>query len=46
MFDNWYNHCPKCGSLLVSRMGPAGPEYYCFCGAMPAKWQEKVVSSR
>ena len=30
-FDNWYIHCPKCGSLLIRRLGPEGPKFECAC---------------
>jgi hypothetical protein len=45
MFDNWYNHCPKCGSLLVSRMGLEGPEYHCLCGAAATRRPEEIDTS-
>jgi hypothetical protein len=32
-FDNWYVHCPKCGGLLVLRMGSGGPAWVCLCPA-------------
>lgn len=46
MFDNWYVHCPKCGSLMVSLMGKTGPEYFCYCGSFAAKRPDGVRSQR
>ena len=31
VFDNWYVHCPKCGGLLIQRMGSGGPAWVCLC---------------
>ena len=31
VFDNWYVHCPKCGGLLIRRMGSGGPAWVCLC---------------
>jgi hypothetical protein len=43
VFDNWYVHCPKCGGLLIRRMGSGGPVFVCLCPGRPAP---AVVGSR
>jgi hypothetical protein len=43
-FDDWYVHCPKCGSVLVRRLGAEGPEWYCLCPAVGEG--RRVVSSQ
>jgi len=42
-FDNWYIHCPKCGSLLIRRLGPEGPRSSVGVGAEDARGDGLVV---